>query len=52
MTQIKAFALLVVVAFTVDMAAFGGAYRHQVGRGMGQAVYKVSNLHWTGFVGH
>ena len=50
-TQIKALAFLVVVAFTVDMAAFDGAYRHYWSQRFGHAVHQVTNLHWTGFIG-
>jgi hypothetical protein len=51
MTQVKALAFLVVVAFTVDMAAFDGAYRHYWSQRFGHAVHQVTNLHWTGFIG-
>lgn len=51
MTQLKAFAMLVVVAFTVDMAAFDGAYRHALARHVQHVVYQVSGQHWTGFLG-
>ncbi len=51
MTQVKAFAMLVVVAFAIDMAAFDGAYRHSLSRHVHHLVYEVSGLHWTGFVG-
>ncbi|MDQ8756635.1 hypothetical protein RCO27_10360 [Sphingosinicella sp. LHD-64] len=51
MTQVKAFAALVIVAFTVDMAAFDGAYRHAWARSVHHAVHQVSSLHWTGFIG-
>lgn len=51
MTQIKAFAMLVVVAFTVDAAAYGGVYRHALGHSVNHAAHEISNLHWTGFLG-
>lgn len=51
MTQVKAFAILIVIAFTVDMAAFDGAYRHSWARTVQHTVYEVSGLDWTGFLG-
>lgn len=51
MTQVKAFAMLVVAAFTVDMAAFDGVYRHALNREVRHVVHEVSGLHWTGFIG-
>ena len=51
MTQVKAFAMLVVAAFSADMTIFDGAYRHALGRSMSNATWHVTNLHWTGFVG-
>ena len=51
MVQVKAFAMLVIVAFTVDLAAFDGHYRREVGQGMRNAAWHVSSLHWTGFLG-
>lgn len=51
MAQVKAFAMLVIVAFSADMAIYDGAYRHALGRSTSNAVWHVTNLHWTGFVG-
>lgn len=46
MTQLKAFAFLVLIAFTVDMAAYGGWYRREMGRDIRVAADHVSGLDW------
>jgi hypothetical protein len=51
MTQIKAFAIFVVIAFTADMAIYDGAYRHALGHSINNATWHVTHLHWTGFLG-
>ena len=51
MVQVKAFAMLVIVAFTVDLAAFDGHYRRVVGHEMRVAAFNVSSLNWRGFIG-
>ena len=51
MVQVKAFAMLVIVAFTVDLAAFDGHYRRAVGHEIRAAAFNVSSLHWRGFIG-
>jgi hypothetical protein len=50
MVQVKAFAMLVIVAFTVDMAAYDGHYRKVVGHEMRVIAYNVGSLNWRGFV--
>ena len=50
MVHVKAFALLVIVAFTVDLAAYEGHYRRVVGHEMRVVVYSVGNLNWRGFI--
>ncbi len=49
--KLKAFAVLVIIAFTVDMVAFDGAYRHSWARSVNHAANEVASLHWTGFLG-
>ncbi len=51
MSKLKAFAVLVIVAFTVDMVAFDSAYRHSWTQSARHAAHQVANLHWTGFIG-
>ena len=51
MSKVKAFAVLVVIAFTVDMVGFDGLYRDRWGRSVQHAANEVSSLHWTGFIG-
>ncbi len=51
MVQVKAFAMLVIVAFTVDLAAYDGHYRRVLGHEIRAAAYNVSSLHWRGFIG-
>lgn len=48
MTQLKAFAMLVIVAMGADWAAFDGVYRRAFGRGVNHAVYQISHMNWTG----
>ncbi len=50
MVQVKAFAMLVIVAFTVDLAAYEGHYRRVVGHEMHVIVYNIGTLNWRGFV--
>jgi hypothetical protein len=50
MVQVKAFAMLVIVAFTVDLAAYEGHYRRVVGHEMRVIVYNIASLNWRGFV--
>jgi hypothetical protein len=47
MVQLKAFALLVVIAFTVDLAACDGSYRRELGRDIHVAADRVSSLDWN-----
>ncbi len=51
MSKIKAFSVLVIVAFSVDMLAFGGAYRQNWAGSIRHAANQVAGLHWTGFIG-
>lgn len=51
MSKLKAFAVLVIVAFTVDMVAYNGAYRQSWSRSAVHAANEVARLHWTGFIG-
>lgn len=51
MSKLKALAVLVVVAFIVDMVAFDGAYRHSWSRSVAHTANEVARLHWTGFIG-
>ena len=50
MFQVKAFAMLVIAAFTVDMAAFDGHYRRVVGHEMRVIAFNVGHLNWRGFI--
>lgn len=47
MVQLKAFAFLVLIAFTVDLTAFGGSYRRELGRDVHVAADRVSSLDWN-----
>lgn len=51
MVQVKAFAMLVVVAFAVDAAACDGHYRRVVGHQAHVVAYHISSLNWRGFIG-
>ena len=51
MVQVKAFAMLVIVAFTADLAAFDGHYRRVAGHEIRVVAYNVSSLNWRGFIG-
>lgn len=51
MIYIKAFAALLIVAFTVDAAAFDGEYRRSSAYTFNKIVTHVKSLHWTGFLG-
>jgi hypothetical protein len=46
MTQLKAFAFLVLIAFTVDFTAYDGSYRRDLGRDIRIAADQVSSLNW------
>lgn len=50
MSKVKAFAVLVIVAFTVDMVVFDSAYRQSWSQSARHAAHKITNLHWTGFI--
>jgi hypothetical protein len=47
MVQVKAFAFLVLIAFTVDLTAFGGSYRRELSRDVRVAADQVSSLDWN-----
>ncbi|MBX3561354.1 MAG: hypothetical protein KF780_06025 [Sphingomonas sp.] len=51
MSKVKAFAVVVIIAFTVDMVAYDGLYRERWSRSVQHAAEEVSSLHWTGIVG-
>lgn len=51
MSKIKAFAMLLIVALTVDMVAYDGLYRERWSRSIQSAANQVTGLHWTGFIG-
>lgn len=51
MSKVKVFAVLVIIAFVVDVVAFDGAYRERWGRSVKHSANEVASLHWTGFIG-
>ena len=51
MIYVKAFAALLIVAFTVDAMAFDGEYRRSCAYSFNKAATHVKSLHWTGFLG-
>ena len=51
MSKIKALAVLLIVAFTVDLVAYDGLYRERWTRSIQNAANEVTGLHWTGFIG-
>jgi hypothetical protein len=51
MSKVKALAVLVIVAFTVDMVWFDGLYRERWSRTVKHTADEISRLHWTGFIG-
>lgn len=50
MTQLKAFAMVVVVAFTFDHLNYNGHYWRQAELKIGVAASRVANMHWRGFL--
>lgn len=49
--KLKAFVMLVIVGFTVDLVAFDSFYRDKWSRSIKHTANEVSSLHWTGFIG-
>jgi len=50
MTQLKAFAMVVVLAFTFDYVNYDGYFWRQTEVKIGAAASRVASMHWRGFL--